>query len=371
MSRYPRRRGDDDVDGRTGTTMTDPLAEAIHDGRLYEIAATIVGDPATSATERDRAARAMAACERIGRVCEARRHDLVERLRVDGCEVEPGENIGPRQHHTIELVVTDFDTAHRAASLLERDGYEPWQTWVRGAERSARRFAEELVVGATTDVTTVVRLRWGDTRSRSPLRRVFTPTAGDWSLVDLPASLWPAYSFVRPARLAMERAGLRRRHDDSLGPFLSTPDELVRPLLDVGGIGPDDHVVDIGCGDGRIVVAAAEHARCRAVGVERSDDLVERARRRAADHGVGDLVDIVQGDGLTVDVDDATLVVMFLSIRVVADLVPAMLARLHPGARLVIHEQSRLPASMQPRPEESVALIADGAVTVAHRWTNR
>jgi hypothetical protein len=349
----------------------DPLVEAIHDGRLYEAASAIARDPAVPATDRDRAERAVAACEHIGRVCEARRLDLVERLRVDGCEVEPSEIAGPRQHHTIELVVADFDAAGRAASLLQRDGFEPWQTWTRGAERSARRFAEELVVGATTDVTTVVRFRWGDARARSPLRRVVTPTAGDWTMVDLPVWLWPAYSIVRPTRLAMERTGLRRRHDDSLGPFLSTPDELVLPLLEFGGLGPDDRVVDIGCGDGRIVVAAAEHAHCRAVGVERSPDLVERARRRAADDGVADLVEIVQGDALAADVDDATLVVMFLSIRVVADLVPAMLARLRTGARLVIHEQSRLPASMQPPPDESVALIADGAVTVAHRWTKR
>lgn len=351
--------------------MTDPLAEAVHEGRLYETAVTIARDPAAPATDRDRAKRAVAACERIGRICEAQRQELLDRLRAAGCEVEPSEVIGPRQHHTIELVVADFDTARRAASLLERDGYEPWQTWTRGAQRSARRFAAELVVGATTDVTTVVRLRWGGARTRSPLRRVFTPTAGDWTMVDLPGWLWPAYSIVRPTRLVMERAGLRRRHDDSLGPFLSTPDELVLPLLEFGGIGPDDRVVDIGCGDGRIVVAAAEHAHCRAIGVERSADLVDRARRRAVDHGVGDLVDIVEGDGLTVDVDEATLVVMFLSILVVADLVPALLARLRPGARLVIHEQSRLPASMQPAPDESVALVTDGAVTVAHRWTKR
>jgi protein-L-isoaspartate O-methyltransferase len=190
-------------------------------------------------------------------------------------------------------------------------------------------------------------------------------------MVDLPAALWPAYSLVRPIRLVSERVGLRARHDDSLGPFLSTPDQLVGPLLEVGGVRSDDCVLDIGCGDGRIVVAAAERSGCRAIGVERSDDLVERARRRAADHGVADLVDIVQGDGRTTDVEEATLVVMFLSIRVVAELVPALLRRLRPGARLVIHEQSPLPNSMHPLPDESVALIADGAVTVAHRWTVR
>ena len=352
-------------------TVTDPLVPAIHEGRLYETARSIAGDPGVDAIGRERAERAVAVCEQIGRVCEQWRLDLVETLRAGGCEVDAGEPIGPRQRHTIELAVADFDTARRAASLLERDGFEPWQTWERGAERSARRFATELVVGATSDATTVVRLRWGGSPPRSRVRRALTPTSGDWSMVDLPAALWPGYSLVRPVRLVLERAGIRARHDDSLGPFLSTPDQLVEPLLEFGGIGPDDCVLDIGCGDGRIVVAAAEHSGCRAIGIERSDDLVERARRRAADHGVAERVDIVQGDGRTLDVDEATLVVMFLSIRVVAELVPALLGRLRPGARLVIHEQSRLPVSMQPPPDESAALIADGAVTVAHRWTAR
>lgn len=351
--------------------MIDPLAEAIHDGRLHATASEIALDPATSESDRRRAQRAVAACERIGETCDERRREIVAQLRSRGCDVEPAGRAGPRQHHTIELDVADFDTARRAASLLAHDGWEPWQVWTGGAERSARRFADELVVAATTDVTTVVRFRWGEPRRRSALRRAFSPTAGDWSMVDLPAPLWPAYSVVRPTRLVLERVGLRARHDDSLGPFLSTPDELVLPLLEFGSLAPDDRVVDIGCGDGRIVVAAAEHARCRAVGVERADELVERARRRAADRGVADLVDVVQGDARTVDLDRATLVVMFLSVRVVADLVPAVLQRLRPGARLVVHEQSRLPATMSPAPDESVALIADGAVTVAHRWTRR
>lgn len=351
--------------------VNDPLVDAIHENRLYETARTIARDPGAAPDERERAERAMAVCEQIGRVCDEWRRELVERLRDAGCEVGDDETIGPRQRHTIDLAVADYDTARRAASLLEGDGFEPWQSWTRGAERSARRFATEIVVGATSDATIVVRLRWEGPPSRSRLRRVFTPTAGDWRTVDLPTALWPVYSLVRPARLVLERVGLSARHDDSLGPFLSTPDQLVQPLLEFGGIGPDDRVLDIGCGDGRIVVAAAEHSGCRTIGVERSDDLVERARRRAADHGVADLVDIVHGDGRTVDVDEATLVFLFLPIRVVGELVPALLGRLDSGARIVVHEQSRLPASMQPPPDESVAVIADGAVTVAHRWTNR
>jgi precorrin-6B methylase 2 len=198
---------------------------------------------------------------------------------------------------------------------------------------------------------------------------VFTPTAGDWSLIDLPGWSWPAYSLVRPARLVLERVGAVQRHDDSLGPFLSTPQSLIGPLLAFAGVTADDRLLDVGCGDGRVVVTAAEQIGCRAVGVERSADLVERARRRATDAGVSGLVDIVHGDGRAADLAEATVVFMFLSMRVVADLVPATLQQLRPGARLVIHEQTRLPDSMDPTPDESVAVIADGAVTVAHRWT--
>lgn len=362
---------DDDADDRSDVTATDPLVEAIHRGRLYQSARAIADDPGAAATERERAERAVAVCEQIGSVCEAWRRDVVERLRAAGCDVEAGEPVGPRQRHTIEVGVPDFDTARRAVSVLEHEGFEPWQRWTRGAERSARRFATELTVGATADATMVVRLQWDRPRSKSRLHRAFTPTAGDWHMVDLPAPLWPAYSLVRPARLALERAGVRGRHDDSLGPFLSTPDQLIRPLLEFAGTGPDDCVLDIGCGDGRIVVAAAEHSGCRAIGVERSEDLVERARRRATDHGVADLVDIVQGDGRTADVGEATVIFMFLAMPVIAELVPHLIGRLGAGVRLVVHEQSPLPDSMRPAPDESVAIIADGAVTVAHRWTTR
>ena len=100
-------------------------------------------------------------------------------------------------------------------------------------------------------------------------------------MVRLPRRTWPAYSLVRPVRLVLERVGLRRRHEDSLGPFLATPDSLIDPLLELAQVGPDDHVVDIGCGDGRLVVEAAARLGCRAVGIERSPELVDSARARA------------------------------------------------------------------------------------------
>jgi hypothetical protein len=351
--------------------MTDPLVEAIHGGRLHEAAATVRDDVSRDDRERSRAAQAVRVCEQIGQACASERERVVALLGAAGCDLDELEPIGPRQHHTVDVRVADLDAAQRAAVALAPHGFEPWQQWRRGAERSARRFADELVVGATADVTTVVRFSWGSGGRRSRLRRVFTPTAGDWSLVDLPGPLWPAYSLVRPVSLVSERVGALQRHDDSLGPFLSTPRSLIGPLLEFAGVTSDDRLLDVGSGDGRVVVTAAEQIGCRTVGVERSVDLVERARRRATDAGVADLVEIVHGDGRAADLAEATVVFMFLSMRVVADLVPATLRQLRPGARLVIHEQSRLPDSMAPKPDESAAVIGDGAVTVAHRWTKR
>ena len=96
-------RGTDDADDAAGVTVTDPLVDAIHEGRLYETARSIAGDPGVDALGRGRAERAVAVCEQIGRVCEQWRLDLVETLRAGGCQVDAGEPIGPRQRHTIEL----------------------------------------------------------------------------------------------------------------------------------------------------------------------------------------------------------------------------------------------------------------------------
>ena len=86
---------------------------------------------------------------------------------------------------------------------------------------------------------------------------------GDWTMVSLPTPLWPAYSFVRPARLVLERIGRRDAHAAGLGPFLSTPHSLIPPLFELVGLGPDDTLLDIGCGDGRIAIAAAQSVGCR------------------------------------------------------------------------------------------------------------
>jgi hypothetical protein len=341
------------------------LVEAIHRHRLVPFARQVSAvTPAPFWAD-----TALATCARIGEQCRHDRDTVVAAVRRGGVDVWCTDDTGAQQRHTINLRARDHAAADRAADLLVGEGFERWDNWTGGAQRSFERFADHLTVARAGAATTVVVIRWADRARRSVFRRVVTPTAGDWHMVELPGSLWPLYSAVRPVRLMSERLGFRHRHDDGLGPFLSTPESLVDLLLSFGDVGPEDCVVDIGCGDGRIPVAAAKRRGCRSIGVERSPALVQAARQRAVNEGVADRVEIVEGDGRSADLRGATVVFMFLPVDVVGDLLASTRQRLPRGARIIAHEQTRLPASIDPAPDSSVALISESGVTVAHRWT--
>jgi SAM-dependent methyltransferase len=122
------------------------------------------------------------------------------------------------------------------------------------------------------------------------------------------------------------------------GPFVPTPWEIVDEMLKLAEIRPDDVVYDLGSGDGRLVIAAAERRGARGVGIERHPDLVVRAREIAAQRGLADRVKFVEGDVLDADVRGATVVFMYLLPRLVAQLVPKLRAELPVGARIVSHD---------------------------------
>ncbi len=271
------------------------------------------------------------------------------------------------QRHTFDVRVADASAAYRVADTLEAIGFAPWSTWEAGAQRSFDQHATHLTLERTDEVTTVIRVSWADSRRLPRWRRVITPTEGDWAAVTLPAWAWRAYPAVRVVRLVAERLGLRRRHASSLGPFLATPASLLDPLLDVAGAEPGDRVVDLGCGDGRLLVAAARRG-CDAIGIEHDPDLVERARARAADAGVADRVTVTRGDARTSALAEADVVFVFLPTDVVGSLLGSLLESMRPGARLLAHEQNRPPADLTPPPDHSEVVVSADALTVAHRW---
>lgn len=122
------------------------------------------------------------------------------------------------------------------------------------------------------------------------------------------------------------------------GPFVPTPWLILDEMLKLAEIRSDDTVYDLGSGDGRLVIAAAERHGARGVGVERHRDLVLHSRTQAERRGVADRVAFVEGDVLQADMRGATVVLMYLLPRLVVQLVPKLRTELPVGARIVSHD---------------------------------
>jgi SAM-dependent methyltransferase len=116
--------------------------------------------------------------------------------------------------------------------------------------------------------------------------------------------------------------------------WLPTPDELAVRLLEVARVGPNDLVYDLGAGDGKIAIAAAQRHGARAVGIEYNARLAAFAQREVERAGVGDRVRIIQGDLFQTDFSSATVLTLYLLDELNQQLRPRVLS-MKPGTRVV------------------------------------
>lgn len=121
-------------------------------------------------------------------------------------------------------------------------------------------------------------------------------------------------------------------------PFVPTPMEVVDRMLEAAEVNRGDVVYDLGSGDGRIVIRAAQKYGARGVGVEMDRQLVESARAKAKEEGVDHLVEFRVEDALKVDVSPATVVTLYMLPWFNAKLKPNLQRQLRPGARVVAHD---------------------------------
>jgi SAM-dependent methyltransferase len=121
-------------------------------------------------------------------------------------------------------------------------------------------------------------------------------------------------------------------------PYIPSTPLDVEELLRVTPIGPQDVVVDLGSGDGRIVIAAAKYFGARGFGVDIDEKLVTLANDNARAAGVSDRVRFYHRDIFDTDVHEATVVTMYLLSSLVNRLRPKLLAELKPGTRIVAHD---------------------------------
>ena len=120
--------------------------------------------------------------------------------------------------------------------------------------------------------------------------------------------------------------------------FVGTPQPIVDAMLRLARVTSDDVVYDLGSGDGRIVILAAQKYGARGVGIEIDPKLVARSREIAREAGVEDKVSFIEGDLFKADVSAATVVTLWLSASINAQLEPILKRQLRPGSRIVSHQ---------------------------------
>ena len=122
------------------------------------------------------------------------------------------------------------------------------------------------------------------------------------------------------------------------GPYVPSPQSVVADMLRYAEVGPNDFLVDLGSGDGRIVLTAAKVFGARGFGVEIKEELVKRANEAAQQEGLAERVKFVKQDLFKTDISQATVVTMYLLPDTVNMLKDKFMAELRPGTRIVSHD---------------------------------
>jgi hypothetical protein len=124
---------------------------------------------------------------------------------------------------------------------------------------------------------------------------------------------------------------------DARVPYVPTPQGIVERMLDIAKVGPADYVIDLGSGDGRIVITAAKKHGARGFGVDLNPERIKESSENARRAGVADKVAFYQRNLFETDLAQASVIMMYLLPRVNLELRPKLL-ELAPGTRLVSHD---------------------------------
>ncbi len=140
-----------------------------------------------------------------------------------------------------------------------------------------------------------------------------------------------------PSTTTASIESLFSQDNPSLAPFVPSPYDVVQRMLTLAEVTRDDIVYDIGCGDGRIVITAAQRFGARGVGIDIDPQRIAEANANAERAGVQHLVQFIQQDAMTVDVSEATVVTLYLLSSSNLKLRPLLTSQLAPGSRIVSH----------------------------------
>jgi tRNA A58 N-methylase Trm61 len=124
----------------------------------------------------------------------------------------------------------------------------------------------------------------------------------------------------------------------SCAPFVQTPVEVAKKMIQLADLRPGQKLFDLGAGDGRLVIMAAQDTGASAVGVEMRDDLIERARTEIKKLSLEGKVTMVHDDFFNVDLSEADVVTLYLTTSGNERLRPKLERELKKGARVISHD---------------------------------
>jgi ubiquinone/menaquinone biosynthesis C-methylase UbiE len=125
---------------------------------------------------------------------------------------------------------------------------------------------------------------------------------------------------------------------DTLGPDIPTPMLVIEKMLDAAQLKPTETLYDLGCGEGRVIIMAAQKYKAHAVGIELSRDIYEQTSGRIKSMGLDSMVTIVHGNALHYDLSPADVVTLYFLTSSNDRLKPVLEKYLKPTARVVSHD---------------------------------
>ena len=150
------------------------------------------------------------------------------------------------------------------------------------------------------------------------------------------------------------------------GPYVPTPPQVVDEMLRMAGVTGRDYVIDLGSGDGRIVITAAQKHGAGGRGYDIDREMVDRSNNNARKLGLEQKVRFVEGDVLKADISEATVVTLYLLPAMMNELRAKLLRELKPGTRIVSHDFD----FGTWRPDRSVSIDLNEKYDISGSWSS-
>lgn len=173
-----------------------------------------------------------------------------------------------------------------------------------------------------------------NSRSSIDRRSLFHPLG---SLLPLRESQWPLVEVRRPTSIRIVSTPILLDQSYEV-PYVPTSEGTVKRMLEIADVGPEDVVYDLGCGDGRILIMAAEKFNARkAVGYEIRKDLYKAVLQRIESQNLTKKVTIINGDLFDADISEATVITLYLTYEANKKLKPKLEREAKPSTKIVSH----------------------------------